>query len=58
MLLPTAYLKIVLERFEMSNCNPSSTSIDSGLPNTIVPSSEDYQASFETIYGMGQLLDL
>ena len=53
MLLQTAYLKVVLERFGMSDCNPSSTPMDSGLPNTIVPSSEDYRAPPETIYWYG-----
>ena len=43
-LLQTAYLKVVLERFGMSGCNPSSTPMDSGLPNTILPSSSNYQA--------------
>lgn len=48
MLLQTAYLKVV-ERFGMAKCNPSTTPMDSGLPNTIMPSSSDYQASPETI---------
>lgn len=37
MLLQTAYLKAVLERFGMSDCNPSSTPMDNGLPNTVMP---------------------
>ena len=45
-LLQTAYLKVVLERFGISDCKPSNTLMDSGLPNTIVPSLEDYQALF------------
>lgn len=49
MLLQTAYLKVVLERFGMAECNSSTTPIDNGLPNTIMPSSSDYQAPSETV---------
>ena len=49
MLLQTAYLKVVLERFGMAECNPSTTPMDSGLPNTIMPSSSDYQAPSKTV---------
>ena len=35
-LLQTAYLKVVLERFGMAKCNPSITPINSGLLNTIM----------------------
>lgn len=49
MLLQTAYLKVVLKRFSMAKCNPSTTPMDSGLPNTIMPSSPDYQAPPETV---------
>ena len=48
-LLQTAYLEVVLEHFGMSDCNPSSTPMDSGLPNTIMPSSDDYRVPPETI---------
>lgn len=50
MLLQTAYLKVVLEHFRMSDYNLSSTPQDSGLLNTIMPSLEDYRALLEIIY--------
>lgn len=51
MLLQTACLKVVFERFWMSDCNLSSTSMDKSLPKTIIISSFfDYQALFETIF--------
>lgn len=40
---------MVLERFDMAKCNSSTIPIDSGLPNIIIPSFSNYQASFETI---------
>ncbi len=49
MLLQTAYLKVVLEQFRMSDCNPSGKLMDGSLPNTIMPSSSDYQVFPETI---------
>lgn len=48
-LFQTAYLKMVLERFDIAKCNSSTIPIDSGLPNIIIPSFSNYQASFETI---------
>ena len=60
MLLQSAYLKVVLERFGMAECNSSTTPIDSGLSNTIMPSSSDYQVLSETVLwyssAMGSLM--
>ena len=56
MLFQTAYLKVVLERFEMSDCNPSSIPMDSDLRNTIILSSEDYRALLQTIYWYGSAI--
>lgn len=49
MLLQTACLKVVSERFGMAECNPSTTPMESGLSNTITPSSSDNQAPPETV---------
>lgn len=48
--LQTAYLKVVLERFGMSDYNPSRMDMDSSLLNTIMPGSKNYWAPLETIY--------
>ena len=50
MLLQTAHLKVVLEQFRMSDCNPRSTIINSGLSNIIMPSWFGYQTSPEIIF--------
>lgn len=49
-LFQTAYSKAVLEQFEMSDCNPINTPIDSGFPNIFILSSLNYQACLETIF--------
>lgn len=49
MLFQTAYLKVILEQFEMSNHNLISTFINSGLLNIIISSSLDYQVLLNII---------
>ena len=49
MFFQTVYLKMILKQFGISDCNPISTSMDSGLPNTIISSFLDYLALLDII---------
>ena len=48
-LLQTAYLKVILECFDMAECKSISPPIDSGLSNIIMPSFQDFRALAETV---------
>lgn len=50
MLLQTAYLKVILEWFDMAKYSLSTIPIDNGLPNTIMPNFPDYQAPYEIVF--------
>ena len=44
-----SYLLGVLERFGMSNCNSMDTSMETGVPNVMMPPIDDYKADVEIV---------
>ena len=46
----TTYIKKILNHFEMSNCNPVSTSMVAGLLSTLGPSTTDASSSQKEWY--------